>query len=331
MGLTALMLLQHARAAARFDAEGGIVLLDDQDRSAVGRQADRRGPGADRQGDAASASRALPGAGGDRRAACARQAGRGHRLGADRPALRALERLQPSPVVTLNRAVAVSKVRGPAAALAMIEPLARRAARLFLLLRRQGRPAAAARPRATRRASPSTRRSRWPTRRPRPRISASTSIISTKKALSLAGPQASRPASCHVWTAPVSQGIDSIFWRRSRSGHVSGLFVRPIMCRWPRWYTCRVSNHPDALWRAMTTRSVPGPVCLPISPSVAAVLLAKGLGASADGWRAIGLVVREHGPQDAGGAGGLGDGDDLPGPARHHAAQPGRGLSRGGP
>jgi RNA polymerase sigma-70 factor (ECF subfamily) len=36
----------------------------------------------------------------------------------------ALETLQPSPVVTLNRAVAVSKVRGPQAALAMIEPLA---------------------------------------------------------------------------------------------------------------------------------------------------------------------------------------------------------------
>ena len=35
-----------------------------------------------------------------------------------------LEQLQPSPVVTLNRAVAVSKVQGPAAALAMIEPLA---------------------------------------------------------------------------------------------------------------------------------------------------------------------------------------------------------------
>ena len=34
-----------------------------------------------------------------------------------------LERLQPSPVVTLNRAVAVSKVKGPAAALEMIEPL----------------------------------------------------------------------------------------------------------------------------------------------------------------------------------------------------------------
>lgn len=35
-----------------------------------------------------------------------------------------LETMQPSPVVTLNRAVAVSKVRGPADALAMIEPLA---------------------------------------------------------------------------------------------------------------------------------------------------------------------------------------------------------------
>lgn len=35
----------------------------------------------------------------------------------------ALERLTPSPVIRLNRAVAVSKVAGPAAALAMIEPL----------------------------------------------------------------------------------------------------------------------------------------------------------------------------------------------------------------
>jgi RNA polymerase sigma-70 factor, ECF subfamily len=35
-----------------------------------------------------------------------------------------LEALQPSPVITLNRAVAVAKVRGAAAALALIEPLA---------------------------------------------------------------------------------------------------------------------------------------------------------------------------------------------------------------
>ena len=34
-----------------------------------------------------------------------------------------LQGLQPSPVVSLNRAVAVAKLHGPAAALAMIEPL----------------------------------------------------------------------------------------------------------------------------------------------------------------------------------------------------------------
>jgi RNA polymerase sigma-70 factor (ECF subfamily) len=32
MGLLALLLLQHARASARLDADGAIVLLDDQDR-----------------------------------------------------------------------------------------------------------------------------------------------------------------------------------------------------------------------------------------------------------------------------------------------------------
>jgi RNA polymerase sigma-70 factor (ECF subfamily) len=42
-----------------------------------------------------------------------------------------LERLQPSPVVTLNRAVAVAKARGAEAALAMIEPLAQRLAGYF--------------------------------------------------------------------------------------------------------------------------------------------------------------------------------------------------------
>ncbi len=46
---------------------------------------------------------------------------------------RMLEQLQPSPVITLNRSVAVSKVRGPAAALELIEPLARDAQRLLSL------------------------------------------------------------------------------------------------------------------------------------------------------------------------------------------------------
>jgi RNA polymerase sigma-70 factor, ECF subfamily len=43
----------------------------------------------------------------------------------------ALEIMQPSPVVTLNRAVAVSKVRGPEAGLQMIEPLAERLSGYF--------------------------------------------------------------------------------------------------------------------------------------------------------------------------------------------------------
>src|SRR5260370_35455630 len=43
----------------------------------------------------------------------------------------ALEVMQPSPVVTLNRAVAVSKVRGAQAALDMIEPLEPRLSNYF--------------------------------------------------------------------------------------------------------------------------------------------------------------------------------------------------------
>ena len=59
-----------------------------------------------------------------------------------------LERLPPSPVVTLNRAVAVSKVRGPAAALEMIEPLGAAAVNgYFHFFGLRGRAAAAARPR----------------------------------------------------------------------------------------------------------------------------------------------------------------------------------------
>jgi RNA polymerase sigma-70 factor (ECF subfamily) len=124
MGLTALMLLQHARAAARLDANGNIVLLDDQDRGLWNRaliaeglvlveKAQRLGAPGPYQVQAAIA------------AVHAR---------ATRPPdtdwqqidqlYAALEVLQPSPVVTLNRAVAVYKVRGPAAALDMLEPLA---------------------------------------------------------------------------------------------------------------------------------------------------------------------------------------------------------------
>jgi len=131
MGLTALVLLQHARAAARFDAEGNIVLLDDQDRGLWDHKMiaeglalidkamrhKRRGPYQVQAAIAALHARAARPEDTDWAQIDLLYA--------------ALETLQPSPVVTLNRAVAVSKVRGPAAALTMIEPLAARLSGYF--------------------------------------------------------------------------------------------------------------------------------------------------------------------------------------------------------
>jgi RNA polymerase sigma-70 factor (ECF subfamily) len=123
MGLTALLLLQHARSAARFDANGEVVLLEDQDRSLWNEKAIAEG--------LALIDKAMrhrrPGPY-QIQAAIAALHARAKKPGdtdwAEIDVLYgALERLQPSPVVTLNRAVAVSKTRGPAAALEMIEPL----------------------------------------------------------------------------------------------------------------------------------------------------------------------------------------------------------------
>ncbi len=124
MGLTALLLLQHARMPARLDASGAIVLLEDQDRrlwngpmiaeglALIDKAMRNRRPGP-YQVQAAIAG------------LHARAASPGQTDWAGIDALYAtLERMQPSPVITLNRAVAFSKVKGPEAALAMIEPLA---------------------------------------------------------------------------------------------------------------------------------------------------------------------------------------------------------------
>ncbi|HWV80733.1 MAG TPA: RNA polymerase sigma factor, partial [Hyphomicrobiaceae bacterium] len=122
--LLALMLLQHARADARFDDDGNSVLLPNQDRSQwngklIGEglalvdkafRHRRPGPYQIQAAIAALHSRAT-------RAEDTDWAQIALLYGA-------LEQMQPSPVVTLNRAVAVSKADGPAAALAMIEPLA---------------------------------------------------------------------------------------------------------------------------------------------------------------------------------------------------------------
>ncbi|WP_144379200.1 RNA polymerase sigma factor [Mesorhizobium amorphae] len=131
MGLLALMLLQHARAPARFDGNGEIVLLEDQNRelwsgkmieeglALVDKALRHRKPGPYQVQAAVAALHA--------RAAKAEDT--------DWQEIdllySLLERMQPSPVVTLNRAVAVSKVRGPEEALAMIEPLAERLSGYF--------------------------------------------------------------------------------------------------------------------------------------------------------------------------------------------------------
>ena len=103
-----------ARARRASTPTATIVLLEDQDRAPVEPQADRRGAGADRQGDAPPPARAPTRC--RRRSPPCTPAPRG-REDTDWAQIdllyATLEQLQPSPVVTLNRAVAVAKVRGP--------------------------------------------------------------------------------------------------------------------------------------------------------------------------------------------------------------------------
>lgn len=124
MGLLALMLLQHSRRAARFDQDRAIVLLEKQDRSLWNRDMiaealamiDKamlhRSPGPYQIQAAIAALHARAG-----------QAQDTDWAGIDQ-LYAALELRAPSPVVTLNRAVATSKVSGAEAALNMVEPLA---------------------------------------------------------------------------------------------------------------------------------------------------------------------------------------------------------------
>jgi RNA polymerase sigma-70 factor (ECF subfamily) len=126
MGLLALMLLQHSRIAARFDAEGAAILLEEQNRKLWKRPLIQEGLALI---DKAIRAR-KPGAY-QIQAAIA-----GLHARAETPdetdwagidALYAsLEQRAPSPVVTLNRSVALSKLSGPQAALDLIAPLAER-------------------------------------------------------------------------------------------------------------------------------------------------------------------------------------------------------------
>lgn len=131
MGLLALMLLQQARTAARVDGQGQIVLLDDQDRARwdskliteglalLDKAMRHRRPGAYQVQAAIAALH-------DRAATPADT----DWVEIDQ-LYAALELMAPSPVVTLNRAVAVNKVAGPEAALALIAPLGERLAGYF--------------------------------------------------------------------------------------------------------------------------------------------------------------------------------------------------------
>jgi RNA polymerase sigma factor (sigma-70 family) len=151
IGLLALMRLHVARADARFDAGGDIVLLRDQDRARwdraaineaveILRRAERaRRPGPYQLQAAILASHAL--------------APSWEATAWDRVAILydQLVRLEPTPVVMLNRAVVVAERDGPAAGLAAIEELAEPLRRYHLFhatrgefLRRLGRQTEAA-------------------------------------------------------------------------------------------------------------------------------------------------------------------------------------------
>ena len=123
LGLLALMRLQHARHAARTDAAGDPVLLEDQDRSLWDRAEIDRG--------LALVRRALPASGAGPYCLQAAIAA----LHAEAPSVAdtdwaqivalydALLQRQPSPVIALNRAMALAMWQGPGQALPLVDAL----------------------------------------------------------------------------------------------------------------------------------------------------------------------------------------------------------------
>ncbi|MGE3958948.1 MAG: RNA polymerase sigma factor [Vicinamibacterales bacterium] len=121
MGLLALMLLHESRRAARTNPDGDLVLLDEQDRTLWDQQQIAEGVGLVER---ALASRRI----GPYTLQAAIAALHAHARTADETdwaevvgLYDVLLRVEPSPVVFLNRAVAVAMRDGPAAGLALIE------------------------------------------------------------------------------------------------------------------------------------------------------------------------------------------------------------------
>ncbi len=124
-GLVALMELQSSRFAARTAPDGEPVLLADQDRARWDRAQIARGLEALERADALGRGRGAYGLQAAI-AACHATAPRFEDTDWVRIVLlyEALGNLAPSPVVDLNRAVAVSKATGPATALRLVDELA---------------------------------------------------------------------------------------------------------------------------------------------------------------------------------------------------------------
>ncbi len=123
-GLLALMLLQESRRAARATPEGDLILLEQQDRALWNREQIAEGLALVQGALAAqrfgryTLQAAIAAVHAEAKTAAATDWARIVAL------YTLLARMEPSPVVELNRAVALAMRDGPAAGLAIIEPLA---------------------------------------------------------------------------------------------------------------------------------------------------------------------------------------------------------------
>jgi RNA polymerase sigma-70 factor, ECF subfamily len=122
-GLVALMLLHDSRREARLDEAGDLVLLEEQDRSRWDQQKI-----AEALPLVEEALRGEPGPFTVQAAIAALHCQAARAEDTDWPQIvrlyDLLERLQPSPIVSLNRAVAIAMVDGPQPALALVDALA---------------------------------------------------------------------------------------------------------------------------------------------------------------------------------------------------------------
>jgi RNA polymerase sigma-70 factor, ECF subfamily len=149
-GLLALMLLTEARRAARVSASGELVPLDEQDRGSWDTALVGEGHQLVRERLAAAAAGVAPGRYQMLAAINAVHTSAADARDTDWPQVVALYdqpvRLDPSPIIALNRAIAVAELDGPDVGLALVERLEARLAGYHAyhathahLLRRSGR------------------------------------------------------------------------------------------------------------------------------------------------------------------------------------------------